>query len=167
MLMSTPDPAMMGLLLVGMIVAGLYTWFVYNDLTRRRERLRGLYATVCTMRARRRGVGQDTSRGVNAATRHEQRVARLGTRRGRGGGRLATDIANGWPSAIAVGAAGQAMNISVHSHDAEAQAWQQLQREAEAYNAALREFPRCVLASALGFRPWRFGSNKPRRRWVG
>jgi hypothetical protein len=164
--MAAPDPATTGLLLVGLVFLGLYSWVVYNDLTRRRERLRGLMATVHSMQLRRHGVAQAGSRGVRWATRHEQQVARLGARRGGRGGRLVGDIANQWPSAGAVGSANQAMNFAVQSHDAEAQAWQQLQREAEAYNAALRQFPRCLVAPALGFRPWRFGSDNRRRRWT-
>lgn len=100
---------------------------------------------------------------VRWATRHEQRVTGLGARRGGRAGRLIRDIANGWPTASAVGSANQGMNIPVQSRDPQNQAWQQLQREAEAYNTALRRFPTCIVAQAFGFHPWSFGSRRSRR----
>lgn len=161
---------MMGVLFIGLVIA-LYTWYVWNDMTRRWQRLLSLAATVKTMRLRRFGVVKAAAIGVSRAARHEQQVARLGSRRGRGSGRFVavTDNANGWPTAAAVGSANQGVSLAADSLDHEAAAWQSVQREAEEYNTLLRSFPRCMVADMLGFKPWSFGSNrhqgKPQRRW--
>lgn len=161
------DPAFLFLIgAVGVLIAVVvlvYMLDVYNDMGRRLERLRGLMATVRTVRGRRFGVVHVASKGLRGASRHEQQIARLGAQRGRGMGRHAavTDNANRWPNAAAVGTANQGVTLAVDSLDRETAAWHQLQREAEEYNALLRSFPRGAVAQSLGFRPWSFVS--PRR----
>ncbi|QOJ04348.1 MAG: hypothetical protein HRU71_12995 [Planctomycetia bacterium] len=163
------DPLQNPLLYIFLVVAAIYTRITYNDLTCRRERLKGLLATIRSMRARRHGVGSDVSRGVRWATGHERAVARLGTRRGGRGRRLISDVANGWAPTTAVASANQGMTLSVDSHNKENQAWLDLQREAEIYNARVRQFPSCLVAQAFGFQTWRFAqpstSGRRFRSW--
>jgi len=154
------DPFTNPVLYFSLVVGGVYARITYNDLTRRRERLKGLMATIRSMRARRRGVFHSVSRGVHWATGHERNVAKLGARRGGRGGRMFNDVANQWPASAAVGSANQGMSISVHSHDLENQSWLEFQREAEAYNARVRQFPSCLVAQAFGFRPWSLLSHR-------
>lgn len=145
----------------------LYGVIVRNDLARRWERLRGLAANVRAARQRRQGVGHDVARHLGHAQRHEQRVTRSGSQRGRRrGGRFIdiTDTSNGWPTAQTTGVTSQGMNQDIQSRDSETAARVVLHTEAEAYNALVRSWPSCIVARACGFRPWRYVQHGSRRR---
>jgi hypothetical protein len=147
-------------LLVG-LPAVLYAIVVRNDLARRWERLRGLAANVVALRQRRQGVQGTLTRHLTGAQRHEQRVLRYGSQRGRGNGRLMADIANGWPTAGVTGVTGQALSVDTQSRDSETAARLALHQEAEVYNQLVRSWPRSVVARACGFELWRFkGSGR-------
>jgi hypothetical protein len=151
--------------LLGLLTA-LYAVIIRNDLARRWERLRGLAANVRAIRQRRQGIGRDVARHLGHAQRHEQRVTRFGSRRGRGGGRFISisDTSNGWPTAQSTGVTVQGMNMDTESRDSEAGARVALQAEAAAYNAIVRSWPSCIVARACGSRPWRFVQHAHRRR---
>ncbi len=63
---------------------------------------------------------------------------------------------------------GRGLDTNVRSFDIENQERLSLHREAAEYNARLRSFPCCLIAPALGFRPWRthgrLAGNSQRRR---
>lgn len=151
--------------LVGFIAAfGLpvatYFAYAYNDLAKRWERLRGLHADVVSARIRRKGVSSTISRHLTRATRHERQVTNAGARRGGRGRGLISDNVNGWPTSQAIGTSNQGMTTDIQSLDFENQRYLELHREAEQYNALIRSIPRCLVAKACGFRPWRFQSPK-------
>lgn len=142
-------------LVIGLPVA-IYTIVTRNDLARRWERLRGLAANVVALRQRRQGVQGNIARHMTGAQRHEQRVTRYGSQRGRGSGRLVADIANGWPTAGVTSVTGQAMSADTQSRDSETAARLALHQEAEAYNQIVQSWPSSVVAQACGFQLWRF-----------
>jgi hypothetical protein len=141
---------------------------VYQDLSRRLERLKALAASVQNAKQLRQGVGQIVNRQVTQATRHERGIASEGARRGRGGGNSAASVRdnhNGWPSAQhAIGALSEGLKTTVTAANLESQAREQLIREAEQYNAAIRSYPGCLFADLLGFRVWQFTSGRKRFR---
>lgn len=131
-----------------------YGLSVWNDFTARLVRLKRLVADLRTIRARRRGVAATVDHHIGHAKHHEQQIASRGARRNRGGS-LASDIANGWPAAAAVGTVQQGLGIDVNSRDAENQAQLDINRQAGEYNELLWSIPRGYVARLLGFRPWR------------
>lgn len=148
-----------------LIPVGLYILITYNALGQERERLLALAANARAARQKRQGMGRDLSKHVGHAQHHERSVARFGSRRGRGAGRLASDIANGWPMVVSTHATTQAMTANADSRQAELQAREALHTSAESYNARIRQFPDCVIAGWFGFKPWRFRQRrKPFRR---
>ena len=140
----------------------LYGVSVRNDLARRWERLRGLAANVRAARQRRQGVGHDVGRHLKYAQRHEQRVTRSGSQRGRRrGGRFidVSDLSNGWPTAGTTGVTSQGMSQDIQSRDSETAVRDILHAESQVYNAIVRSWPSCIVARACGFRPWRYAQH--------
>ena len=142
----------------------IYATVARNDLARRYERLRGLSANVVATRERRHGVQGNIASQLAAAQRHEQKIMRYGPHRGRGGGHLVNDIANGWPNAGATTVTGQAMGLTAVLRNSETAARIALHEEAEKYNQVVRTWPTSLIAKAFGFQPWRFKGPSGRNR---
>lgn len=162
--MDTPD-LLLVLLLVLTLLLFVISVRVYNNLVDKRARLQSLQATIRSARDRRRQVGHRVVGSVGKASQHEQRVATVGSRRGRRGGALISDNANGWPAAGATANAAQGLGIDVNSADLEHNARTQLHRLAAEYNAAIVSFPVNIIANITGLRQWRIKDAplRPRR----
>lgn len=146
---------------IGLPIA-IYSLFLFNDLAKRLERLKGVAADIRSARARRWGISHVAGQGVQSATAHEQRVVRSGSRRGgRGNGQFSVrDNANGWADVKAVNTVSQGLAANIQAQDFENQVRQSLHREAEEFNARLRVFPACILAPLMGFKPWNLGGGQ-------
>lgn len=162
-----PSGFQIGLMVVGGIAA-LYVLYAYNDLSQRWQRLVRLWADVRAVRNRCRGVAHSVAFHLRKATGHEQAVTRHAARRGRSA-RWISDLSNGWPRAGALRLAQSGLQTDVQTRKEEQDAVLELNRQAEEYNTLIRCFPRCLVAQAFGFRPWRFGirhrQQRPPRRW--
>lgn len=159
------QPDLSTVVIGGIVIAlplAAYTIMVRNDLSRRWERLRALVANVHAARQLRRGVGQDVGRHLGHAQRHEQRVTRFASQRGRGGGTAfkVADNANGWPGLTTTSVTTQGLSLDKQSRDAESAARMTLHAEAETYNALVRNWPTCIVARWFGFRAWRYSGNR-------
>lgn len=157
--------------IVLMVVGGIgaiYVLYAYNDLSQRWQRLVRLWADVRAVKNRCRGVSHSVAFHLRKATRHEQAVTRHAARRGRSA-RWISDLRNGWPQAAALHLARTGLQTDVQTRKEEQDAVLELNRQAEEYNSLIRCFPRCLVAQAFGFRPWRFGirrgQQRPPRRW--
>ena len=157
----------MNLELIGIAAVGLfadgYVLYGYNDLATRWERLRRLWADTTAAKERRLGVSHAVAVHLGRATGHERSVTRLAARRGRSA-RWVSDLSNGWPGVTTTSVTTQGLGNDVQSHDLENQSRLILNREAEAYNALIRTYPRRLVAEACGFRAWRMGPQQARPR---
>jgi hypothetical protein len=154
-------------LVVVVLVTLVYGVTIRNDLARRWERLLGLAANVKAARQRRQGVGHDVARHLVHAQRHEQRIQRSGSQRGRrGGGKFinVADNANGWPGVSTTDVTSQGMGLDVSARGTETAARETLHAEAQQYNAIVKSWPSCIVAQACGYRTWRFRQPDGRRR---
>ncbi len=143
-------------------MAAIYVFYAYNDLSRRWQRLVRLWADVRAVQSRRRAVAHAVAFHLRKATGHEQAITRHAARRGRSA-RFIGDLRNGWPGLQALRLAETGLGTDVQAQNAERDAVLELNRQAEQYNSLIRCFPRCLVAQAFGFRPWRLGIRHRRR----
>jgi hypothetical protein len=147
----------MGFLGIGALLILAYCFFLYNDLAQRLERLKGMWADIKTMESRRFRVQGQVTHRVGRSMRFESGLRQPGVdRRGaRGGiGPLVVGNGNGLPNR-STGTAQYGLTEDVRALYSESEAHVRLHREAEQYNAMLRQVPSCWVAPAMGFRPWR------------